>query len=262
MIAGFGRKTLPLSMPKLVDLDHPENWPIELLSVLNHHYELLRNWEERTKTRDANAYDQAICDIDAAMRPFAIKGWHCTRLTDEEISSILAHGLQLPDASMLYRRIDALVRSGAVTAQIAENLKSTNQAQEKNRVGMVWFCFFPPRLAGEKGIARFFRHWGGEALYNSHESNPVTSKQLRCIGMPCIVEAEVPVTLMPKSGGFSAKIVRRFLVGRGHVSVEPSEHEDRIKWPLPADQICRVIRFPEPDFVELTGCRSWRRPLD
>ena len=56
-------------MLELIDLEHPENWPIGLLSVLNYHYQLLRNWEERTKTRDASDYNQAICDIDAAMRP-------------------------------------------------------------------------------------------------------------------------------------------------------------------------------------------------
>src|SRR5713226_6661167 len=64
-------------------------------------------------------------------------------------------------------------------------------------------------------LYRFFRHWGGEALYSSYESDPITSSAIRVIGTPCIVEADIPIASLGKHGGLAFKIVRRFLKSRG-----------------------------------------------
>jgi hypothetical protein len=62
---------------------------------------------------------------------------------------------------------DGLINWAAATA-----FASKNQAGDLNRAGKIWFCFFPPHHAGQRGIERFFRYWGGEALYNSHQDQP------------------------------------------------------------------------------------------
>jgi hypothetical protein len=77
------------------------------------------------------------------------------------MAAIIVGGMQLPDSTMLARRIDALRGVGLLTEAIAESLKAENLAHEQSRAGMVWFCFFPPRVGGESGIRRFFRFWGG-----------------------------------------------------------------------------------------------------
>lgn len=100
--------------------------------------------------------------------------------------------------------------------------------------GMVWLCFFHPRLAGESGIERFFRHWGGEVLYNSHERDSITLPAIRIIGTPCVVEANIPIASLGKHAGLSFKIVRRFLKSRGFRTRELV--------------IRRIVCFPEPDF--------------
>ncbi|MGH6680310.1 MAG: hypothetical protein ACREDL_15595, partial [Bradyrhizobium sp.] len=176
----------------------------------------------------AHLYDQAIYGLIDVLQPYAITGWHCSRLTDAEIRHVLREGMKLPNATMLSRRIDALVGSGDLELDIALRLKEKNQSADTNRAGMVWFCFFHPRLAGESGIERFFRHWGGEALYNSHESDPITSSAICVVGTPCVVEADIPIASLGKHGGLSFKIVRRFLKSRGFRTREPVDHEDRI----------------------------------
>ena len=142
------------------------------------------------------AYDQAIYDVVKHLRPYSILGWHCTRLTDSEIEKMLTSGIQMPDAVTLHRRIDECVSAKQLPLDIATMLKAKNQAHDAYRAGIFWFCFFPPKLAGEAGISRFFRHWGGEALYNYHEDDPITSKALSAFGTPCIVEADVPIVYM------------------------------------------------------------------
>ena len=121
---------------------------------------------------------------------------------------------------------DAVAEAGCLAPDVARLLKSRNQADEENRTGTAWFCFFPPGRAGEDGIGRFFRHWGGEALYNSHERDPVSSQAISCIGTPCLVEANVPIAALARHCGLEFNILRRFLVGRGLPGQGSADYED------------------------------------
>jgi hypothetical protein len=31
--------------------------------------------------------------------------------------------------------------------------------------------------------------------------------------------------------------------------------------PVPPEDVLRIVRFPEADFISLTGCGKWRNPL-
>lgn len=244
----------------VIDLEAPESWPADLRTYLNRHHDLFLDWETKSTNLTAAAYDRAVYGLRDVLQQYAITGWHCTRLTEMEIADILSGGMRLPDATMLNQRIDALLTAGLVTETIARSLKARNQAHEEYRAGMVWFCFFPPRLAGESGIGRFFRFWGGEALYNSHERDTETAVAISSVGVPCLVEADVPIATLEPHGGLCFKIVRRFLISRGYQTNELVDHEDRIKHALPAENIRRIISFPEPEFVKLTGCDCWDDP--
>lgn len=243
----------------LLNLKKPASWPTDLRSYLESRHDLFLGWERGGVA--AHLYDQAIYGLIDALQPYAVTGWHCSRLTDAEVRHILREGMQLPNATMLNRRIDALVASGDLEPDIALRLKEKNQGADKNRAGMIWFCFFHPRLAGESGIERFFRHWGGEALYNSHEHDPITSSAIRVVGTPCVVEADIPIASLGKHADLAFEIVRRFLKSLGFRTGEPVDHEDRIRQPLPAANIRRIVSFPDSGFCSLTGCAEWRHPL-
>ena len=169
--------------------------------------------------------------------------------------------MQLQNSETLNRRIDTLLREQQVDSDVANRLCQENQADEANRAEKLWFCFYPPYIAGEQGIRRFFRCWGGEALYNSHENDPETGPILRAIGRPCLIEADVPIESLRLQGGLAFKVVRRFLISRGHNTNEPVDHEDRAENPLPSENIRRVMCFPEPDFIRMTECDTWKQPL-
>ena len=103
------------------------------------------------------------------MQAYEILGWHCTRLTDAEVNEILRDGMELPNAEMLTRRIDTLVKTNVIEPDVARRLKSENCAGEEYRAAMVWFCFFPPGNVDEHGIGRFFRHWARRRSLTSPE---------------------------------------------------------------------------------------------
>ena len=238
----------------LLDLDRPKAWPGELQAYLNEHRDCLLPGQ--------TGFDEIIGGLMDVLHPYEILGWHCTRLTDTEVDDVLCNGMGLPDAMMLERRIDALVEDDEISPDVARLLKSTNQADEEYRAGRVCFCFFPPEKAGESGIGRFFRHWGGEALYNSHENDPITSPAISGIGTPCIVEADVPAaSLRGDRLRLALNVVHRFRVAWDQYTTEATDYEDCIVCPLAAENIRRVIRFPDPDFLILTGCSAWRRPI-
>lgn len=243
----------------LLDLDAPDTWPVDLLGFLDRHHGIFLGWEAGTaRWQD---YDPAIYGVRELLHGYSVIGWHCTRLTEWEMAAILRVGMQLPNGLMLNRRLDTLIQTGVLDESLADKLKARNQADDDNRAGMVWFCFYPPRLAGEGGIERFFRHWGGEALYNSHEDDPETGTAIACIGRPCLVEATVPLAGMGSDTRAAFIVVRRYLIHRGFRTTEPIELEGPTKAPLPAANIRRIIVYPEPVFIEMTGCDGWRNPL-
>ena len=245
----------------LLHLNRPCSWPRELLRYLDEYCDLFRRWKTRQSEVSVRAFDQAIQGLRDALQPYHILGWHCTRLTDAEGDDILRNGMQLPDAGMLARRIDVLVKTGEITPHIGRRLASENEASSKSRAGRVWFCFFPPGNAGEHGIGRFFRHWGGEALYVCHESDPVTSPALSCIGTPRIVEAEVPIASLRMYGNLEAAFYCRYLASRDIPMPQPSDYEDCVEQPLSAENVRRVISIHDPDFDSLTGHSEWGRTI-
>lgn len=245
----------------LVDLDDSRTWHPDLIAFLESHYDLFADWEVGEKRFSARDYDAAVYRLVDQLQPYALRGWHCTRLTDQEIDDILANGFHLPNREMLHRRVDTLIANGTISQDVGDRLKERNQADAPNRAGMIWFCFHPPGEAGESGIERFFRHWGGEALYGLHERDPVTSPVLAQVGTPCVVEALVPIATLKVHGGLYTKVIRRFLADRGDAVTEPTDHQDRAIQPLPASVIEGIHRFPDPQFLRLTGCQVWRRKI-
>jgi hypothetical protein len=262
-------------------IDDESTWPPEVLRFLDSNATTLdflygaqakARDDERRNSADGLLGDLtreqqiAIWRVDEAMRQFdrllrasctLTSGYHCTRLTDAEISSIERTGMQPSNGQILAARIAALVQAGSIPDEIAAALLQTNQANDANRAGKIWFCFFPPSQLAQRGIERFFRRWGGEALYNSHEDNPVSGQALREIGTPCVVEADVPMDSLAKHYVPTSKMIKRYFFNRGWTNLEIERHEGCAVTDIRPTLIRRVHRFPEAEFVRQTQCDSW-----
>ena len=250
----------------LIILEDEETWPVQVIDHCTNHHDFYLKWEQgNINEASCHKYDNLIDDLDDILRvvrtDYILPGYHCTRLTDYEIQFILDNGMQLPNKDILNERINFIEKVGLINSQISEKLKSNNQADDENRAGKLWFCFFPPYYAEQWGIERFFISWGGEALYNSHERDAVSGHVLKTIGTPCIVEAYVPIKILNISFWLS-KLIRRFLINRGLETSENIHIEDYIVEPIPSQNINRIIKFPESDFLRLTGCDAWNFELN
>lgn len=209
----------------------------------------------------ANVYDEAINGLEQLLQPYTLEfGFHCTRLTDAEADTIRREGMKLQNAASLRARIQSLVSSRLIDEETAHAFSNSNSADESNRAGMTWFCFFPPHRAGQGGIERFFRYWGGEALYLWHQRDSARRAVLERIGTPSIVIADLPIRHLNNSF-LSTKIVLRYFQNRGFDTREDLDHEGYTTSPVPPDAIHRIVRFPEPDFIRLTQCDTWQPGL-
>lgn len=246
-------------------------WPEQLVGYLEQNHDLFVDWERRPARSNHNdihanrdaalKFDHAIYGLRDALDPYALHGYHCTRLTEDEIDHILTNGMQLPNASVLSERIHKVQAASLLDRNTADKLRTANLASESNRAGMIWFCFYPPRYAGQEGTERLFRSWGGEALYFLHEKDPATGPALKSFGVPCLVEADVPIASLAHHSFLEIHFYRQFLINRGLETVEDIHHESCAVQPVPARNVRRIIRFPALDFVALTQCDLWVPPL-
>lgn len=243
-----------------------KTWPPEIFGCLEKHHDILYSWEAgRAGIIDnigpAYLYEQAHYELRDVFNPLFLKGYHCTKLINGEMEDISQRGMSLQNLGTLSDRIDRLIIDGVLSTEIGNKLKSENQANDNNRAQMLWFCFFPPIYAGEMGIERFFRSWGGEALYNSHESDQITGPVLLGLGTPCIIEANVSISSLAKHSFLTDKIARVYLKNRGLKTQECCHFESYSTASIPATEVQRVIKYPEQDFINLTGCSDWREKL-
>ncbi|HEX4167959.1 MAG TPA: hypothetical protein VHZ55_21045 [Bryobacteraceae bacterium] len=253
-------------------LNDESTWPDDVLHYLERYHDLFRDGELRgaddtsiTTYAEARSialrYDSAVYGLRDFLNPYTLLGYHCTRLTQREIDHIIATGMQLPNRAMLCSRIQMLQDDGVIDPDVAEKLKANNQADDTNRAGMIWFCFYPPHFAGQGGIESLLGLWGGEALYRSHERDPLIGPILRCTGVPCLIQADVPIASFPIHTFLETHVYRQFLMNRGFNTNECVHHENRATHPIAAKNVRQVIKFPEPEFASLTGCESWSSPL-
>ncbi|MGX1357342.1 hypothetical protein [Bradyrhizobium elkanii] len=250
-----------------MDMNKQDTWPDELLDHLRRHQAVFRAWElqkigaQGGESVSGPDYDRALGELRKVLNNYTLHRYHCTRLIRPEIARIRSSGMQLPNEAMLHQRIESLRDGGLLDAANAAELIADNEAAEKNRAGRIWFCFFPPNLDSETGLSDLLSYWGGESLYNSHDTHAVRGPLLAGIGTPCLVEAEVPISSLRGPSFLDMKVARQFLIWNGLQTSEPVLHTDCAIEPLPARSILRIIEFPGSDFTALTGCDAWQKQL-
>ncbi|BFI96060.1 MAG: hypothetical protein RSP_15700 [Rhodanobacter sp.] len=248
-------------MSVLLNLDRPIEWPDALKATLDNVRPIMRAWELGLPAKNGADFDRGVVTLGNALLSYSVRGWHCTRLTDDEAANIEAVGLAPLSADLIERRITTQVRRGTLPVAVGDILRAAHQGAASNRAGMIWFCFFPPYEAGEGGIHRLLRHWGGEAMYWAHESDATVAPVLRQLGMPCIVEADVPVAWLSDTYSVAMSVARRDLIHHGESVTEPVRFEAHATCAIPGDCVHAVHRFPGARFIALSGCDGWRAPL-
>ncbi len=262
--------------PGIVDYERPDTWPPALTALLDGHADILvahgheqhrinmPGLEERCWAQNhyQDQQDQIICRADEILADEQLLGFHCTRLADDEIADVWAHGLRLLSADFLQERIHRRIKAGDIPESMGLRLLNEHQAGDQYRQGCLCFVNMRSALKSKSDVGRLFRSWGGEALYNSHEDDLETGPLLRRIGTPCIWIVVLPIGQGAVTWrNVGERFVRAYLAHRGAATGNGPDLQISLLEPLPPDSIINVVRYDDPAFEMLTGCSTWRDPI-
>lgn len=251
-------------MSNSFDTQLPDTWPKEISTFLQDNKEfIIGRYCTCCNTEYSSVHERVYISFQEILKRYSLIGYHCTKLIKEEIDEVQINGMSLQDLDSLSKRIDVLHDLSLIDSEIANDLKTANYADDENRAKMLWFCFFPPYLAGQSGIQGFFDYWGGEALFSSHEYSPLANHisksgiALQKIGIPCLIKAKVQMSSLAEHCLPVREMFHAFLKSKGHSIEYSTEHEGFSIKSIPPENILEVIKYPSEEFVNLTKCDEW-----
>jgi hypothetical protein len=264
---------------QIIDAESEKTWPRQLLDVLSAHGAQVATYHATRAQIDRAAEADFVLRINRPVNPDkeswetvlriaaqavsgqSLLGFHATRLTAIEQSSVRKSGLRVLSEELLLERLAASYAVGQLSDAVAARLRGRHQARDDNRSGMIWFSFTRDPLRDESAVGRLFRSWGGEALYNSHESNAETGPALIAIGQPCIVLAAVPVDGLEAFMPVGERLVNLWCRARDISTGHAAPFEGYTRTNIPATNIRQVVSRGDTLFFELTAHGEWRKPL-
>lgn len=186
------------------------------------HLEIERRRSVEARLRSNSFYDtyrEFLEDVGLLMSRRSIRAWHYTRLTDSEVASLRAGGIELSTMETARRRLDTLVTAGAFSAETATALLAESplhdNGQRKARQGQ--FCLTSDPLAVEdSGVTLLLNSWGGEVLYFWLESAHL-KEIVAAIGSPRVLEIRVPVDAIRNAYQAADAVVASFARSLGCV---------------------------------------------
>ncbi len=223
---------------QIVRADDIGSWPRNLTELLESNFEQLRGFHDQRREIDREgvecisarmrprqnsfqqSMDDTLCEATKLVLPHKIVGFHCTRLTPAEVGNIKANGLSPLSQELVKSRVRAAQHDGLIDRRLADKIIGCNQCKERGRAGLLWFIFTRGILRDRSAVERFFRSWGGEAIYWGREGE-ADGAALTSIGEPAIVEAAVPAERIQTYCSVGKRFTNFFLHDRGwrHLTV-------------------------------------------
>lgn len=130
---------------------------------------------------------------------FSFIAYHCTRLTDLEISEIKSNGMARGGKELLQNKIKRLPKSCDDIKD--ELLNHVNGLHETQADSSIYVSFGNLDLVADKACDKIFtQYWGGESIYNFYDNiDSFISKRLQyiksklqTISTPCIILLRCP----------------------------------------------------------------------
>jgi len=191
--------------------------------------------------------------IGREMQQRTIRAFHYTRLTDDEVATLLRDGIHLSTPASLQRRLDDIVAAGGVNGNFADWLYAESpfhSDQLEARSGKFWMTFHPIAV-DDSGVKPLMKHWGGEVA-SMRIPDDALSAQLASLGKPRIIELAVPMSATTTRHHYYAggAVVATF--ARSRASIPPTFAFDLyVIQPLPPRAILAVHTEGDAPFADM-----------
>lgn len=210
-----------------IDLWNAETFDPALTALLTANLDLIRAFvaeqkaidaeyeaDQRRPMRRSNPHWDALHaleqEIDALARDRTARGWHYSRLTDDEVAVIRANGLTVSTLAGLARRLNARVAAGDLTEAEAKAVYNASPLHEQGDSRLDQICFAAkPQRPTSAGVRRLLSLYGGEAA-SFHLEDSLLLARLETLGRPRIVEAAIPLATVRRSTPLGKAILGAF----------------------------------------------------
>jgi hypothetical protein len=127
----------------------------------------------------------------AALGQHKVRLWHCTRLTEREMTDVRTNGLRPLSPKMVAERIAHAVSDGHLTSEEGSFYAQSRCSHEEGRRGMI-HCFADRRgLARTADVIHLLRIWGGEGINQAWHTRSAESARLQKVGVPTVVSVAI-----------------------------------------------------------------------
>jgi hypothetical protein len=218
-------------LPVLIDVWDIRTFDPDLLNVLVSNADLIRTYIDtnnriflsydlgrdpdrlllRPENPSAAEFYSLLEAMDRLMAVRTIRAFHYTRLTDEEVAGIRASGVHVSTLQSLRRRLDVLVASGRLAADVADRLYAESpfhSEQLQARSGKFWMASHPIP-PNDSGVVPLMKHWGGEVA-SMWVRDVALSAPLTMLGKARIMEIAAPLVATRHSHAASKAVVASF----------------------------------------------------
>jgi len=264
-----------------VEIEDITSWPRDFFEIAIEKKNLLVSYHREAKHIDAlcredvvlrckppkniheDEYENLVRRLEDILNLHNIVSYHCTRLTEYEISEIRRGGMKVLSPELVQKRLINARDQNHLSREEYDYFVSSSQVQsnlshERSRTGMSWLCPNRSTLKECSGVYRLFRSWGGEALYWGHEKDDQISVTLRRIGIPCIVKCSLPFRdAEPYHPSYAKRFLSYLISGEVEYPDPPAEFDMRIRRDLIASEVLEIIDIFNPKFGEFTDYKSW-----
>lgn len=230
----------------VIDVWNARTFDVELLAKLTDHATAIEGF--LASKIDAQDIDELIDVFTEVMSSRTIRGWHYTRLIDEEVEIIRRNGIYPSSLESIRARLGRLVEAGIISPAEADRLFADSPYHEQNdiRANRFWMTSNPITV-DSSGVTLLLGNWGGEGVY-FWQQNSDLKKRVAEIGRPRVLELAVPV----RTTGFHAtRIASGVMRTFGETAVPNRSRADfdfYTKEVLAADAVRAIHTEGEPQF--------------
>ena len=257
-------------MREIIDLWNVNTFDAELLAALESNTETLCNYFlreqeifntyhrasifDRPPVRPENVFASSFFGVEGLisnlMKSRSIRAFHYTRLTDDEVETLLSEGIHLSTPESLRARLAKLASAGSLTEDEIEILQDASpfQTQRDIREGMFWMTSHPLTIC-DGGLEELLGIWGGEVA-SFHLRDDKLKADLSKIGRPRALEVAVPMSVSRHVHNSAQAAIATFTAKFGYPS-DRKEFDLYVTSPLPSSAILRINSAGEESFQQM-----------
>lgn len=264
-----------INLNKLINdhiiIDRIDTWPDSISKLFEANLSLMRSYFERKAEIDyclqehnfyfqkpANKYDndygRLLLSIEDKLLKTKILGFHCSRLTNTEITYIKENGLYPLSHELRKWKLDLLLDNCIITEEEYNRLLNTF-CKLTNAFGCSYFFMFAKTLREDySGLSRLLTLWGGEAIYKAFLGDKKMKGLLSSIGTPCILLGSLRYNDSSKLKTIPEIMCKLYMYIEHRLELIINDID---VWTEKTIKIIGIITCNNPLFEELTYYSTW-----